>query len=100
MNQLAARLRERIAASGPISFSAFMQAALYDPDGGFYARGARLGAHGGAFTTAPIAAPFLARALGSDLRGLWQRAGGSRQPLGQRRDQRVLLGPALQLPDP
>ena len=75
MNQLAARLRERIAASGPISFSAFMEAALYDPDGGFYARGARLGAHGGAFTTAPIAAPFLARALGSDLRGLWQRMG-------------------------
>ena len=73
MNQLAARLRERIAASGPISFSVFMEAALYDPEGGFYARGARLGAHGGAFTTAPISAPFLARALGSDLRELWER---------------------------
>ena len=54
VNALAARLRERIAASGPISFSAFMESALYDAEDGFYARGARLGARG-AFTTAPIA---------------------------------------------
>jgi len=74
VNRLAARLRERIAASGPISFSVFMESALYDADGGFYARGARIGAHG-AFTTAPIAAPFLARALAADLRDLWERMG-------------------------
>ena len=63
VNRLAARLRERIAASGPISFSAFMESALYDAEDGFYARGARLGARG-AFTTAPIAAPFFARGAG------------------------------------
>ena len=74
MNRLAARLRERIAAAGPISFSAFMESALYDTEGGFYARGARLGAHG-AFTTAPIAAPFVARAVAADLRELWERMG-------------------------
>jgi SAM-dependent MidA family methyltransferase len=74
VNPLAARLRERIAASGPISFSVFMESALYDERDGFYARGARLGARG-AFTTAPIAAPFLARALGADLRALWERLG-------------------------
>lgn len=74
MNRLAARLRARIAASGPISFSAFMESALYDADDGFYARGARLGAHG-AFTTAPIASPFLAKALAADLRALWERMG-------------------------
>lgn len=74
MNRLAARLRERIAGSGPISFSAFMESALYDPEDGFYARGAALGARG-AFTTAPIASPFLARALASDLRALWVRLG-------------------------
>jgi SAM-dependent MidA family methyltransferase len=74
VNRLAARLRERIAVSGPISFSAFMESALYDERDGFYARGARLGARG-AFTTAPIAAPFLARALAGDLRGLWERMG-------------------------
>lgn len=74
MNRLAARLRERIAASGPISFSAFMESALYDETDGFYARGARLGARG-AFTTAPIAAPFFARALAGDLRAVWERLG-------------------------
>ena len=45
-----------------------MESALYDAEDGFYARGARLGARG-AFTTAPIASPFLARALAADLRG-------------------------------
>jgi SAM-dependent MidA family methyltransferase len=74
VNRLAARLRERIAASGPISFSAFMESALYDEQDGFYARGPQLGARG-AFTTAPIAAPFFARALASDLRGVWERLG-------------------------
>jgi SAM-dependent MidA family methyltransferase len=72
VNPLAARLRERIAASGPISFSSFMESALYDAQDGFYARGARLGAQG-AFTTAPIAAPFLAQALGAELRAVWER---------------------------
>ena len=74
MNRLAARLRERIAASGPISFSEFMESALYDAEDGFYARGARLGARG-AFTTAPIAAPFFARAVAGDLRAAWERHG-------------------------
>jgi SAM-dependent MidA family methyltransferase len=74
VNPLAARLRERIAATGPISFSAFMESALYDADDGFYARGARLGARG-TFTTAPIAAPFFARALAGDLRAAWERHG-------------------------
>jgi NADH dehydrogenase [ubiquinone] 1 alpha subcomplex assembly factor 7 len=74
VNPLAARLRERIAESGPISFCAFMESALYDPEDGFYARGATLGARG-AFTTAPIASPFLARALAADLRAVWERLG-------------------------
>ena len=77
MNPLAARLRERIAASGPISFSSFMESALYDAQDGFYARGARLGAQG-AFTTTPIAAPFLAHALGAELRAVWERLGRPR----------------------
>jgi SAM-dependent MidA family methyltransferase len=74
VNPLAARLRERIAAAGPITFSAFMESALYDEQDGFYARGAALGARG-AFTTAPIAAPFFARALAADLRAVWERLG-------------------------
>ena len=74
MSSLATRLRERIAASGPITFSAFMESALYDEQDGFYARGARLGTRG-AFTTAPVATPFFARALAGDLRGVWERLG-------------------------
>jgi SAM-dependent MidA family methyltransferase len=74
VNPLAARLRERIAAEGPIPFSAFMESALYDAPDGFYARGPRLGP-GGAFTTAPIAAPFLAHALSSEVRAVWERLG-------------------------
>jgi SAM-dependent MidA family methyltransferase len=74
VNPLAARLRASIAASGPITFASFMESALYDAVDGFYARGARLGARG-AFTTAPIATPFLAHALGAELRGVWQRLG-------------------------
>jgi NADH dehydrogenase [ubiquinone] 1 alpha subcomplex assembly factor 7 len=74
VNRLAARLRDRIAEGGPISFAAFMESALYDPEDGFYARGARLGARG-AFTTAPVASAFFARALAADLRALWERLG-------------------------
>jgi SAM-dependent MidA family methyltransferase len=36
---LAARLAARIRVSGPVDFEAFMAAALYDPDGGYYHRG-------------------------------------------------------------
>jgi SAM-dependent MidA family methyltransferase len=74
VNELAARLRQRIATEGPISFAAFMESALYDAAGGFYARGARLGARG-TFTTAPVASAFFARALAADLRALWERLG-------------------------
>jgi SAM-dependent MidA family methyltransferase len=77
VNPLAARLRERVATSGPISFSAFMESALYDARDGFYARGARLGGHG-AFTTAPIATPFLAHALAAEARAVWERLGRPR----------------------
>ena len=74
MNRLATRLRERIAAAGPITFRDFMESALYDTEDGFYARGAVLGARG-TFTTAPVATAFLARAVASDLRDLWQQLG-------------------------
>jgi SAM-dependent MidA family methyltransferase len=49
---LSERLRERIAREGPISFVDFMQAALYDPEEGYYARGAKIG-EGGDFVTSP-----------------------------------------------
>ena len=38
-SDLAERLRDRIRREGPISFADFMEAALYDPDAGYYSRG-------------------------------------------------------------
>lgn len=59
---LSERLRERIAREGPISFSAFMHAALYDPEEGYYARGASIG-EGGDFVTSPHVSPAFAGTL-------------------------------------
>ncbi len=71
MSSLGDRLRARIARDGPITFAAFMEAALYDPDGGFYARGPRIG-RGGAFATVPTLVPLFADALAADLRSRWE----------------------------
>ncbi|MEO8349495.1 MAG: SAM-dependent methyltransferase [Acidobacteriota bacterium] len=59
---LADRLRERIRREGPISFADFMEAALYDPEGGYYARGPRIG-EGGDFVTSPTLSPAFAAAI-------------------------------------
>jgi SAM-dependent MidA family methyltransferase len=56
---LSDRLRERIAREGPISFSDFMEAALYDAAEGYYARGPRIG-EGGDFVTSPRVSPAFA----------------------------------------
>jgi SAM-dependent MidA family methyltransferase len=62
---LAARLRRRIDASGPISFTEFMEAALYDPDEGFYA-GTPVG-EGGHFVTSPHTSPVFGELLARQL---------------------------------
>jgi len=59
---LSERLRQRISKEGPISFRDFMEAALYDPEEGYYARGARIG-EGGDFVTSPHVTPAFAAAL-------------------------------------
>src|SRR3978361_1406590 len=67
MSALGDRLRSRIAKEGPISFAAFMEAALYDEQDGFYAKGPSIG-RGGAFATVPTLVPLFTRALAQDLR--------------------------------
>jgi SAM-dependent MidA family methyltransferase len=62
VSTLANRLLERIAREGPISFADFMEAALYDPEGGYYARGAAIG-EGGDFVTSPSVSPAFAGCL-------------------------------------
>ena len=56
------RLRGSIAREGPISFYDFMRGALYDPEEGYYARGASIG-EGGDFLTSPTVSPAFAAAL-------------------------------------
>jgi SAM-dependent MidA family methyltransferase len=50
---LAERIAERIRREGPIPFDRFVDAALYDEDGGFYARGGGPGRAGRDFVTSP-----------------------------------------------
>jgi SAM-dependent MidA family methyltransferase len=59
---LSDRLRESIAREGPISFADFMAAALYDPEEGYYARGAAIGEPGD-FLTSPYLSPAFAATL-------------------------------------
>jgi SAM-dependent MidA family methyltransferase len=59
---LAERLGARIAKEGPISFRDFMAAALYDPQEGYYARGASIGERGD-FVTSPYVSPAFAAAI-------------------------------------
>jgi NADH dehydrogenase [ubiquinone] 1 alpha subcomplex assembly factor 7 len=74
MSRLGDRLRARIADEGPITFAAFMEAALYDPQDGFYAQGPRIG-RGGAFATVPTLVPLFTQALAADLRERWRSLG-------------------------
>src|SRR5918996_5087543 len=63
------RLRDRIAAEGPITFAEFMEAALYDPDGGFYSR-LPVGeeAH---FVTSPHLSPVFGRLVARQVAEFW-----------------------------
>ena len=80
MSTLGDRLRQRIAAEGPLTFAAFMEAALYDPEDGFYARGPAIG-RGGAFATAPGLHPAFAEALAAEIRAGWAAVGAARPTL-------------------
>jgi SAM-dependent MidA family methyltransferase len=63
---IADRLRERIAREGPISFRDFMATALYDPQGGYYSKGAFIGERGD-FITSPYVSPAFAATIASKL---------------------------------
>ena len=63
------RLRDEIRGEGPITFDRFMAAALYDPDGGFYA-GLPVGAEGH-FWTSPHASEVFGRLIGAQVEEFW-----------------------------
>lgn len=57
------RLVGRIRASGPITFAAFMEAALFDPDGGYYTTRAAIGFEDGDYFTSADLGPAFGRAV-------------------------------------
>ena len=56
------RIAARIRAEGPIRFDLFMEAALYDAEGGYYEREGRVG-RGGDFVTGPTWHPAFGRTI-------------------------------------
>ncbi len=62
MMPLAQRLAARIRRTGPLRFDAFQEAALYDPDGGYYERAGRVG-RAGDFVTGPSWHPAFGRTI-------------------------------------
>lgn len=74
MNAAERRLRERIARHGPVPWSTFMEAALYDPDGGFYATGGVAGRRGD-FLTSPEVGPLFGAVVAHALDAWWEAMG-------------------------
>ena len=79
MTPLAERIASEIAERGALSFAAFMERALYDPEGGYYSSGGgRLGP-GGDFFTASDVGPFFGAAMARQVREI-DRAIGPFEP--------------------
>ncbi len=74
MNELASRLRARIATHGPLRVDEFVEACLADPTHGYYRTRAPVGASGD-FTTAPEISQAFGEMLGLWLVERWQAAG-------------------------
>jgi len=70
-SSLAARLAERIRREGPLRFDVFQEAALYDPDGGYYERPGRVG-RAGDFVTGPSWHPAFGRTIARIARRVWE----------------------------
>ena len=68
------RLVARIRARGPISFADYMEAALYDPEDGYYSTRVALGFEGD-YLTAPDLGQHLGRSLARAFADCWQQLG-------------------------
>jgi SAM-dependent MidA family methyltransferase len=75
VSELAERLRQRIRAEGPLRFDRFHEAALYDPDGGYYERPGRVGREGD-FVTGASWDPAFGRCVARAARRLRDEWGG------------------------
>ncbi len=72
---LEARLAALIAADGPLPFSRFMEAALYDPESGYYASGkSSIGREGDFFTNVSVG-PVYGEILAGQFVEMWEALG-------------------------
>ena len=72
---LLGRIRDEIRASGPVSFSRFMERALAEPGLGYYAQPAARPTREGDFLTGPELHPILGRALARQVDECWRLLG-------------------------
>jgi SAM-dependent MidA family methyltransferase len=70
---LVERIRDEIAAHGPMTFARFMERALYEPGLGYYRRAVAGPGRDGDFLTAPETHPIFGRALSRQLDEVWRR---------------------------
>lgn len=68
------RIYKQIAETGPLTVADFMELALYDPDGGYYARKVPIG-RSGDYITAPEMTQVFGEVIALWLLDLWQQAG-------------------------
>lgn len=68
-------LAERIRRAGPLPFDAFVDAALYDPEHGFFAHGGGAGRAGRDFVTSPEVGPLFGALVARALDGWWDALG-------------------------
>lgn len=66
-------LRERVAATGPLTFLDFMELALYDARHGYYAT--RVPGYGSDYRTSPSITPLFGRLVVRELRWMWEALG-------------------------
>ena len=69
-------LAERIHRAGPVPFSTFVEAALYDPEPGSSRRGRGAGRAGGDFVTSPEVGPLFGACVARALDRWWHALGG------------------------
>ena len=72
---LTEKLADRIRRGGPITFAEFQDAALYDPESGFFTTGGGAGRVGGDFVTSPEVGSLFGTLVARYLDGAWRRLG-------------------------
>lgn len=74
-HELAEKIAERIRRGGPITFAEFQDAALYDPEAGFFTTGGGAGRVGGDFVTSPEVGALFGALVARYLDDAWHRLG-------------------------